>query len=432
MTFRIIRNMLIYSVLLIILLIFNINLIYFIYLLFIFIPIIDLLDIYSYIQTLIYKIKAKKYLKSNPGSIRIGITGSNGKTSIKNILYSLLKDDFVTIVTPKNFNTPKGLLYTITKLCNDKTECIIFEMGAKKVKDIHTLCKIAKPNFGILSNITKQHMETFKTIENVYNTKCELPIYLNNELCVFNYNDILSTKAYLEKVGKKLIIGFISLHNKTIKQNKSIRIIRNYSSTLKYIRPFKLDIYAKNINIRNGKTFFTLHIKNRSYRLSTKLIGFHNISNILQAVAIATTLNISMVKLKEKIKKLEPTPHRLQLIKNRINILDDSYNCSILSAKNSLEVLSYFKGSKICCTPGIIEGGSLQEELNIELAKMLEKYSDVQIIIGKTNRKYFETVLGHKKSVYYLDTLNEAKELFSALKSGDTLLLLNDLPDDYD
>ena len=132
----------------------------------------------------------------------------------------------------------------------------------------------------------------------------------------------------------------------------------------------------------------------------------------------------------ERIAEISPVEHRLELIKGRLNILDDSYNCSLESAKASLNVLNQFDGLKIVCTPGIIEGGKNQEYLNICLAKEIEKVADVIIIIGKTNLKTFKNQL-KKKIVYFLDNLEQAKPYFNKFKDGSTLLILNDLPDDY-
>lgn len=385
-----------------------------------------------YVEYIYFNNKTKKYIKSHQNIIKIGITGSNGKTSIKNILYFLIKDNITTVVTPQNFNTPKGIKYTICNLCANDTKCIIFEMGAKRIGDIKKLCKMTDINMGVLSNISPQHIETFKTIDNIFKTKTELPNYLDKKLCVFNFNDKLSYKAYKNKQGKKILVGIENYPRKIITRHgmPPLKIATHF----KIIPHFNINVptfylYAKNIKIKNGFTHFTLMHNHTAYILKTQLLGHHNISNILQATAIALSLGVDMSTIAKRIIALTPTPHRLELIQTRINILDDSYNCSISSAQNSLKVLSSFPNRKVCCTPGIIEGGKMQAELNTKLAKLLQKYSDMQIIVGKTNRPAFESIL--KKNAYYVDTLKEAETLFTHLNSGDTLLLLNDLPDDY-
>lgn len=427
-TFKIFRNIVVFSIVLTFLLVFTDFFEYFIYFNYLFIIFVNILDFYKYFEIIYFNFKSKKFIKKNKQIIKIGITGSNGKTSIKNILFHLIKDDIKTVATPKNFNTPKGVKYTICKLTSCDTQCMIFEMGARQIGDIKKLCKLTQVDMGILSNISPQHIETFKSIENVFKTKCELPNFLSDKLCVFNFNDHLSYLAYQQKSGKKILVGILSF-SRAIKSKKSVEIARTKLHKKFKISLPQFDIFAKNIYIQNGLTHFTL-VSGKEYRLETKLLGKHNILNILQAVAIAKTLGLKIETLAHKIATIPPTPHRLEFVKSSINILDDSYNCSIASAKNSLDVLASFPNKKVCCTPGIVEGGHMQFELNVRLAKMLKSKSDIQIIVGKTNRLAFSSVL--KKSAYFVDTLDDAKRLFSLLKPNDTLLILNDLPDDYD
>lgn len=429
-TLKIARIMLISNILALFYCIF-INNYYYIYFPFIFIIFSDILDVYKYIRNYYFKRRAKKII-SKRKLIKIGITGSNGKTSVKNILYELLSIDYDVVMTPKNFNTPKGIIYTITKQLSKTTDVIIFEMGARQKNDIRKLCKIAHPDMGILTNISPQHLETFHSIDNVYKTKNELSDFLKNKICVYTYNNPLSFKSYLKKKGEKILVGIIEKRNKKLKQKKQIKIIKNIKLDFYNKFIYKLDILAKNIRVFKKLYHFDLIINKKRTHISTHLLGQHNILNILTAVAIATKLKISLRKIKDKLKLLSPVAHRLELIEGKLFILDDSYNCSLESAKNSLEVLSQFPNKRCVCTPGIIEGGKSQEFLNLELCKLIRANSDIQIFVGKTNKKTFLKVFKDKKSAYFVDTLNEAKKLFSILlKERDSLLLLNDLPDDY-
>ena len=142
-------------------------------------------------------------------------------------------------------------------------------------------------------------------------------------------------------------------------------------------------------------------------------------------------LNIEIDKLITRIPSLSATEHRLELIKTHINIIDDSYNCSIESAKTALQVLNSFPNKKMIVTPGIIEGGKQQYSLNQELAYLMDEVADFIVIIGETNKKCFKENIKKCKNVFYENTLDNAKKYFSLLKNNDTLLLLNDLPDDY-
>lgn len=429
-TFKIARIMLISNILALFYCFF-INNYYYIYFPFIFVIFSDIFDIYKYIQNYHFRRSARKIIKTRK-LIKIGITGSNGKTSVKNILYGLLSLDYDVVMTPKNFNTPKGIIYTITKTLTKNTDVIIFEMGARQKNDIKKLCKIACPNMGILTNISPQHLETFHTINNVYKTKNELSEYLKTDVCVYTYNNPLSFKSYLEKKGEKLLVGIIERKNKKLKHKKQVKIRKNIKLNLHINLAYKIDFLAKNIRVFNKLYHFDLIINKNKTHMATPLLGKHNILNILSAIAIATNLKINLKKIKEKLKHLSPIKHRLELIKGKIYILDDSYNCSLASAKNSLEVLAQFPNKRCVCTPGIIEGGKSQDFLNLELCKLIKANSDIQIFVGKTNKKTFLKVFKHEKSAYFVDTLNDAKKLFSLLlKERDSLLLLNDLPDDY-
>ena len=235
----------------------------------------------------------------------------------------------------------------------------------------------------------------------------------------------------------------------------------------------KSNLYASNIHIINFETYFDIHYNNNIYPCHTKLLGEHNVTNILLALDMAIHLGVDINQAIQTIISIPPTPHRLEYLKSHIDIIDDSYNCSIDSAKMALNVLSKINKTKVVCTPGIIEGGKYQFKLNCSLSQMLNDKADIVIIVGKTNRKalisklknfeliyvYNNTLLNKlnkkpnikignyiikkfdienllnpiKKTAYIADNLNIAKKIFTKiLNNSHILLLLNDLPDEYD
>jgi UDP-N-acetylmuramoyl-tripeptide--D-alanyl-D-alanine ligase len=148
---------------------------------------------------------------------------------------------------------------------------------------------------------------------------------------------------------------------------------------------------------------------------------------------LAIELNIKTENLINAIHTLKPTPHRLEYIKSNINILDDSYNSSLSSAKQAIQVLNSTYYKKMVVTPGIIEGGKNQFELNYKLGKILINL-DYVIIIGQTNKKAILSGIksqNFKCKIITCSSLEESKQYFKLLSSNDCLLLLNDLPDDY-
>ena len=366
-------------------------------------------------------------LSNNKNLIVVGITGSNGKTSVKQILVEILSKKFNVISTQKNQNTTKGAIIAINNFLTSDTQIFVCEMGAKKLGDINEICRLVNPSKGIVVSISPQHLETFKNEQNIYLTKKELPDYLSNNYCVFNLDNQLALKMYDEKNGEK---NGVSINSKG-------------------------SVYAKNIKVINYETYFDIHYQNQIFPCHTKLLGTHNITNILLALDMSIHLGIDINSAIQTIINLQPTPHRLEYIKSHIDIIDDTYNCSIASANSALEFLNTIDKIKVVCTPGIVEGGKHQFDLNQQLSQRLSLVADILIIVGKTNRKALISKLDNfelmpittknitatsanqccdinKKRAYIVDTLEIAKLLFSKiLNKNHILLLLNDLPDEY-
>jgi len=358
------------------------------------------------------KIKNHRYIKSAQNKLKIyapkiiAITGSNGKTSVKNILLQMLKTKYKTIASPASYNTPLGISKFLNEELTKDHEYIILEYGARHKKDVKKLCRTFGADYGILTTIAPQHLESFHNIENIYLTKNELVKYLQNKLCIFNIDNIYCRRSYLEKEGEKISV---SIHEKA-------------------------DIFAKNLKISSINMKFNMFFNQFNKKITTNLLGRHNITNILLASALALHLNIDIEEIAKTISSLQPTEHRLQLIKSRINIIDDSYNCSLASAEEALYTLSHFEGKKMIATPGIIECGNMSYEINFRLGVMMKNF-DYIIVIGKQNKKAIldglKTQKFDDKKILLAENLESSKKYFSLLADGDTLLLLNDLPDDY-
>ncbi len=366
-------------------------------------PIIaNLLNFYDKIQNKKFIETAKKKLENSKAKI-IAITGSNGKTSVKNILCSMLNDHHV-LASPKSYNTPLGLSKFINENEIENLDFIILEYGARHIGDIRKLCKTFGADYGIITTVAPQHLESFKNINNVAKTKAELAEFLGLKTCVFNLDNIHTYKMWCDKPGEKIGVSIYS----------------------------PAQMFITNLQINERGMNFKINTQNGEFRTKTKLLGRHNATNILLATAMALKLGVDIKQIVKSISKLDYTPHRLQLISGKINILDDSYNCSILSATEALFVLKNFKGKKVVATPGIIECGEMEFEINFKLGEMLAECDEV-IIIGQKNKRAITRGLQSKnfKKILYADTLDNAKYFFKKLNEGDTLLLLNDLPDDY-
>lgn len=369
------------------------------------------INLYDKIKNHIFIKKAQAKLKNSKTQI-IAITGSNGKTSVKNILKNLLSTQYKVQATPKSFNTPLGIAKFINSEFKHYTDFLILEYGARKKNDIKKLCFLYGADYGIVTTISPQHLESFKSVENIFKAKQQLPNFLQYRPCIFNIDNLYCFKMFKEKAGTKVSTSI----------NKSA------------------DVYANNISIRDGKTYFDLFINNEKFSTKTHLLGRHNITNMCLASALATDLEIKPENIIKSIESLNQVEHRLSLIKTHINILDDTYNCSLSSAKEALWVLAQFPNKKMVATPGIIECGKEKFNINFNLGKMLA-FCDYIIIVGNHNKDAIlkgikEAISENPKShktpkIYCENTLDNAKQHFSLLNQNDTLLLLNDLPDDY-
>lgn len=353
--------------------------------------------------------QAKKKLEEMTNMQVIGITGSYGKTSTKYILSTILEQKYNVLMTPESFNTTLGVVKTINEKLNSMHQIFICEMGAKNIGDIKEICDLVNPEYGVLTAIGPQHLETFKTIENVRRTKMEL----------------------VEATHKK---AFVNYEDENIKQTKIEK------ENVKYGMSEDCDIYAYDIHITESGSIFSVHTKEGEItNIKTKLLGEHNIVNIVSAIAVAKELNLSNEQIKAGIRFLKPVPHRLELIKkaNGLTIIDDAYNSNIQGAKKALETLKLFKGkNRILVTPGIVDLGEYSEKYNYELGKKAASCADYIILVGEKQAKpIYEGIVSEKyakDNIFIAKNLQEAIKKWSEFSVKDSVILLeNDLPDNY-
>lgn len=362
---------------------------------------------FEQLNNLRYVRRAKKKLSSFPMLIKIGITGSFGKTSVKNILAHLLQPMFTVVATEGNYNTPLGIAKSVRNI-DCYTDVFIAEMGARHVGDITELTDIVKPRYGIVTGVTGQHLETFKTLENIYYEK-------------------LSLIKVLPRDGYGVINrqGFIG------------EVCAIADATVEYVGNNTDNCYISNVLLSPNGADFTLHLGEKSYTANTKLLGAHNLQNIVSAVAMAVKLNIPHEIILSQISTLPQIPHRLQLIKNGgLTIIDDTYNSNPVGAQEAIATLRQFHGRKVVITPGMVELGEAEQRENKTLGAHIASVADLVILIGvKRAQAVREGMLGvgyDDEKIFNYKSLAEAEREFGRLLlSGDTVLFLNDLPDGY-
>lgn len=358
---------------------------------------------------------AKEKAKSFKDLNIVGITGSYGKTSVKFITSTILEEKFKTLKTPESYNTPMGVSKVINNELDNTYETFVVEMGARNIGDIKEMAELVSPKVGVLTSIGPTHLETFKNIENIMKTKYELIETLPSDgIAIFNYDNNYIKKLADKTFKEKIIYGMEDIDN--------------------------LDIYAKDIEVSEKGSTFTLGYKDgETMSVTTKLLGEHNISNILAGVAVGKVLGLTMSEIADRIGVIEPVPHRLQLIDpgTGITIIDDAFNSNPVSSKAALEVLDKFKeGRKIIITPGMIELGEDEAKENEQFGRNIAKVCDFAILVGpKRTRPIQEGIKkeGFKtENLFVVDSLDKATAVLQNLtRPKDVVLFENDLPDNY-
>lgn len=351
----------------------------------------------------------------------IGVTGSYGKTSVKFYLQTLLKDSFNVLVTPESYNTPMGVVKTIRESLKSTHEIFVCEMGARHVGDIKEICDIVHPHHGIITSIGPQHLETFFNMDNIKNTKFELADALpeNGMLFLNGDNEYIREKAagYDNKV-------FYSTETETDTDKD----------------PIKIDGYrAGNIRVSQMGTDFTVTAPDgSSEQYQMRLIGAHNVINVVGAIAVANRLGVKLADLKIPVRRLDSVEHRMQLREHGlVTIIDDAYNSNPVGSKAAVETLKLFDGIRILVTPGMVELGDKEEEYNYKFGTYAADCCDHILLVGRKRTKpIYDGVMSMgfpKDRVKAFDKLEEALACAYEIKGqGHKYILLeNDLPDNY-
>lgn len=364
---------------------------------------------------LYYKRKAKKKLNSMPNLKKIGITGSYGKTSSKNILNDILNVSFVSSTTPKNYNTTYGMILTVNNYLDKFNDIFIAEMGAFQRGDIKKICDFVKPQYGILTKIGTAHLESFGSKENIQKGKFELIESLPKDgIAVLNRDDEMQVSYQLKNTCRVIWIGI---------DNK------------------EADVNASNLKFDYRGTSFDCKFRGdkKTYHFETCLLGKNNVYNILAALALGEAFGVSIDKLIMGVKKVKPIEHRLELKRlGNIQLIRDDYNSNPEGAKAALEVLKMMPGKRVIVTPGMIELGNTQYEENLNLGRQIAKVCDEVILVGEKQTKPIYEGLQlenyNEEKIHVINNVVVAYQLLNKMyEPGKEIYALfeNDLPDQY-
>lgn len=354
---------------------------------------------------------AARILRSMPELKVIGITGSYGKTSTKHYLHRILSEQFSVCMTPGSYNTTLGVVRTVREYLKPFDQVFICEMGAKQIGDIKEICDLVHPEIGIITAVGPQHLESFKSIENVQKTKFELADALPaNGLAVLNDD-------------------FEYIANRPVSNVPTVRYGINPRPEVSYS--------VGEIRYSATGTDFTVLTPEGELRLHTRLVGECNVSNLVAAVIVALHLGVDRQRIAYAVDQIQQVEHRLSVkrVPGGLTIIDDAFNSNPTGSAMALDVLASMGGGKrIVITPGMIELGQRQEELNEVFGSKIAGSADVAIIVGRYNRDAILAGLGEKPAcaVHTVDTFAEAQALLQTIASpGDTVLYENDLPDTF-
>jgi len=327
----------------------------------------------------------------------VGITASYGKTSIKNYIEHLLKVKYKTYATPRSVNTLGGIMKDVNDDLPSDTEVYVVEMGARGKGDIAEISTFVNPHYVVVGKIGPAHIEYFRTMENIRNTKMEIL-----------KTDRLKTAWVHESA---MVKPEVNVHTFGSKENLDIRsnvpvpefIIEDVEATL-------------------DTTSFTLN----GVRYSASILGAFNAMNLAVSVLVAKAVGLTDEEIQKQLSSLKPVAHRLQRIDagGKV-ILDDSFNGNIDGMMASFELSGTYEGRKVIITPGLVE---VDDVLNIQVAKRANEIFDVVVVTGDLNYAIFKEYVDADKLVKLASKAEMETMLVEQTRAGDLILFANDAP----
>ena len=331
----------------------------------------------------------------------IGVTGSVGKTSTRDIIYSVLNEKYKTLKNELNYNNEIGIPKTLFNLDYSYEKAVI-EMGIDKKGDISYFKTIAPLKHAVISNIGLSHIANFENQEGIFHAKMEIAEHFNKE--------------------NTLIVNGDDKFLKTLKDRKLPYNLLTYG--------FDEDntIYCVSYEIVNGKINFKVNFKNKIYDYTIPSIAKHNIYNAMAAILVGNLYNLTYEEIKKGLESVSFTEGRLTIInKKDITIINDCYNASLDSIISALNVLSTFKTRKVAILGDVLETGSYEEEIHKNIGKSIIGNTDILILVGNSIKYTYDEVIKNnfnKDNIYVFNTYEDViKNIDNIIKKGDTILL---------
>ncbi len=344
-----------------------------------------------------FKVKAQKKIEAMDNLIVVGITASYGKTSIKNYVEHLLKAKYKTYATPRSVNTLGGVMKDVNDDLPADTEVYVVEMGARGEGDIAEISTFVNPHYVVVGKIGPAHIEYFKTMENIRNTKME--ILKTNRL----------KEAWIHESAR--VKPEPNVHTFGSKDNLDIR---TKEAAPEYV--------IEDVEATLESTSFRLG----GVHYSASILGAFNAMNLAAAVLVAKELGLSDEQIQKGLSTLKPVNHRLQRIDagGKV-ILDDSFNGNIDGMMASFDLASTYKGRKVVITPGLVE---VDDALNVQVAQRANEVFDLVVVTGDLNYAIFKEYVEADKLVKLATKGEMESMLIKQTRPGDLILFANDAP----
>jgi UDP-N-acetylmuramoyl-tripeptide--D-alanyl-D-alanine ligase len=333
-----------------------------------------------------FKKEAKNKLKSMDNLQIVAITGSYGKTSIKNFVAEILSKKYRVYATPRSVNTIGGIVRDVNESLPSDTEIYVCEAGAREIGDIYEITTFLEPQTVVVGRVGLAHIEYFKSLQNIIATKLEI------------------------MQSPRLERAFIHT-SVTDEPHEKVTFFGNE---------------IQNINATLEGTDFELDLDENVLSLHTNVLGSFQTMNISVAVQIAKKFGMSDKEIQSAVSSLTPVAHRLQMIKagGKV-ILDDGYNGNIDGMLEAVRLCSLHQGRKVIVTPGLVESS---DELNLKLIEAINGIFDVAIVTGALNAELFDKNLKVKNKIMLQDKSKMQEALIEHTKAGDIILFANDAP----
>ena len=335
-------------------------------------------------------------------AIKIAVTGSFGKTTVKELIKAALGQDYTSLATDGNKNTPFGILETVKRYSGE--QILITEFGARRKGDIAELIKLFPPDFAVITGVTAQHLESFKSLENITREKFLLAKAVSEERLILNVdNDIV--RSVSKEFPRAVTVGKEGL--------------------------FRISHYRER---EDGFDFVLNYVvggRKERLLLSLPLHGRHNASNAALAAVVSIMLGVPPRSVRERLASFKGVPHRFEVKKHGgITIIDDGYNSNIEGVRSGAEAFKRFAGRKVAVAQGLVEAGRERTALNTLVGAALAG-SDVVVGVGR-NARCIEKGLksaGFNGEFLRFKSLKAAQRALPALlREGDVVWFQNDLP----